>query len=80
MSFESKILKFELEASTLRITEEGETTARYSCTGLGDFGVTMEMLLIWYDEFFPNDLRLLTLEDDVRGWNISYQSNAALSR
>ena len=80
VAFESKILLFRIDSSTYKVTEQGETTVRYGSMGLGDFGHTMETLIIWQDHLVIDELRVVNLQDDVRGWDITYHSHQTLSK
>ncbi|CAF0964431.1 unnamed protein product [Adineta ricciae] len=66
---QSKILQLKFD----EISHENSTTiANYSLIGVNDFGISLQLIRIFQDEFRLTNLTEIQLNDDIRQWNYQY--------
>ncbi|CAF0970593.1 unnamed protein product [Adineta ricciae] len=68
-SIQSKILQFKFD----QISQENSTTiVNYSLIGVNDFGISLQLIRIFQDDFPLDNLNEIQLNDDIREWNYQY--------
>ncbi|CAF3766827.1 unnamed protein product [Rotaria sp. Silwood1] len=71
---QSNPFQLSLDPDSYKIIDNSQTHVTFCVRGISDFGHTVEKVYIWQENLNLDMLMSIQLRDDVRKWNIEYES------
>ena len=72
-SMRSKVLQLKLDPTKSKFSNENPPVVTYSILGVNDFGSIVQLIEIYQNLSYLENLISIELKDDVRTWNEQYQ-------